>query len=103
MDVDKDLGCESNDIEPVTLVSTQQQCQENRGKVEFTFTDTTVSHNTPYEDATLIYRYSTNGGTTYSAHQKAYLNNTTSFLLPDNTTLPNTTVITVQWLSLIHI
>ena len=97
MDVDKDLGCESNDIEPVTLVSTQQQCQENRGKVEFTFTDTTVSHNTPYEEATLIYRYSTNGGTTYSAHQKAYLNNTTSFLLPDNTTLPNTTVITVQW------
>ena len=86
MDVDKDLGCESNDIEPVTLVSTQQQCQENRGKVEFTFTDTTVSHTTPYDAATLIYRYSTNGGTTYSAHQKAYLNNTTSFLLPDNTT-----------------
>ncbi len=98
MDVDKDLGCESNDIEPVTLVSTQQQCQENRGKVEFTFTDTTVSHNTPYEAATLFYRYSINGGTTYSAHQKVSpLNNTTSFLLPDNTTLPNTTVITVQW------
>ena len=47
MDVPANLGCESNDIEPVTLVSTQQQCQENRGKVQFTFTDTTISHTDP--------------------------------------------------------
>lgn len=97
MDVAANLGCESNDIEPVTLVSTQQQCQENRGKVQFTFTDTTVSHTDPYEAATLIYRYSTNGGTTYSNHTKVNLNNSTTFELPQSATLPNTTVITVQW------
>ena len=97
MDVAANLGCESNDIEPVTLVSTQQQCQENRGKVQFTFTDTTVSHTDPYEQATLIYRYSTNGGTTYSNHTKVNLNNSTTFELPTSATLPNTTVITVQW------
>ena len=97
IDVAANLGCESNDIEPVTLVSTQQQCQENRGKVQFTFTDTTISHTDPYEAATLIYRYSTNGGSTYSNHTKVNLNNSTTFELPTSATLPNTTVIQVQW------
>ena len=66
-------------------------------KSQFTFTDTTISHTDPYEAATLIYRYSTNGGSTYSNHTKVNLNNSTTFELPTSATLPNTTVITVQW------
>ena len=97
IDVPANINCEKNDLEPVTLVSTQQQCQENRGKVQFTFTDTTISHNDPYDRATLFYRYSTNGGNTYSSHTKIDLNNSTEFLLPESVTLPNTTAIQIQW------
>ena len=63
-----DTNCDQNVVEPVTLTTTQLTCLENKGQVEFTFNDTTVTHLDPYQPARLFYQYSTNGGVTWSKH-----------------------------------
>ncbi len=61
-----DSDCNNNDIQPVSLTTTQLTCLENKGQVEFKFEDTTVTHLEPYERARLFYQYSTNGGVSWS-------------------------------------
>ena len=57
MTIAPDTNCDQNDIQPVTLTTTQLTCLENKGQVEFTFNDTTVTHLDPYQPARLFYQY----------------------------------------------
>ena len=79
-----DPDCDSNDVQPVTLTTTQLTCLENKGQVEFKFEDTTVTHMEPYAAARLFYQYSTNGGVSWSklANQTDALTNFTTLNLP---------------------
>jgi hypothetical protein len=93
-----DSDCNSNDIQPVTLTTTQLTCLENKGQVEFKFEDTTVTHLEPYKEARLFYQYSTNGGVSWSkaTTQTDELTNTTTFNLP-SVKVPNGQSITIKW------
>jgi len=93
-----DSDCNSNDIQPVTLTTTQLTCLENKGQVEFKFEDTTVTHLEPYKRARLFYQYSTNGGVSWStvATQTDELTNSTTFNLPSVQTA-NGQSIKVKW------
>ena len=93
-----DSDCNSNDLQPVTLTTTQLTCLENKGQVEFKFEDTTVTHLEPYERARLFYQYSTNGGVSWStvATQTDELTNSITFNLPSVQTA-NGQSIKVKW------
>ena len=93
-----DSDCNSNDLQPVTLTTTQLTCLENKGQVEFKFEDTTVTHLEPYEKARLFYQYSTNGGVSWStvATQTDELTNSITFNLPSVQTA-NGQSIKVKW------
>ena len=93
-----DSDCNSNDIQPVTLTTTQLTCLENKGQVSFKFEDTTVTHLEPYKNARLFYQYSTNGGVSWStvATQTDELTNSITFNLPSVQTA-NGQSIKVKW------
>ncbi len=93
-----DSDCNSNDLQPVTLTTTQLTCLENKGQVEFKFEDTTVTHLEPYMQARLFYQYSTNGGVSWStvATQTDELTNSITFNLPSVQTV-NGQSIKVKW------
>ena len=93
-----DPDCDSNDVQPVTLTTTQLTCLENKGQVEFKFEDTTVTHMEPYKPARLFYQYSTNGGVSWSklANQTDELTNFTTFNLP-SVKVANGQSITIKW------
>ena len=93
-----DSDCNNNDIQPVSLTTTQLTCLENKGQVEFKFEDTTVTHLEPYYRARLFYQYSTNGGVSWStvATQTDELTNSTTFNLPSVQTA-NGQTIKVKW------
>ena len=93
-----DTNCDQNDIQPVTLTTTQLTCLENKGQVEFTFNDTTVTHLDPYQPARLFYQYSTNGGVTWSTNinQREALSNTATFNLP-SVKVTNGTALQIKW------
>jgi hypothetical protein len=93
-----DSDCNNNDIQPVSLTTTQLTCLENKGQVEFKFEDTTVTHLEPYMRARLFYQYSTNGGVSWStvATQTDELTNSTTFNLPSVQTA-NGQTIKVKW------
>jgi hypothetical protein len=93
-----DSDCNNNDVQPVTLTTTQLTCLENRGQVEFKFEDTTVTHLEPYERARLFYQYSTNGGVSWNTAvtQTDELTNSITFNLPV-VQVPNGQSIKVKW------
>ena len=93
-----DPDCDSNDVQPVTLTTTQLTCLENKGQVEFKFEDTTVTHMEPYKPARLFYQYSTNGGVSWSklANQTDELTNSTTLNLP-SVKVANGQSITIKW------
>jgi len=93
-----DSDCNSNDIQPVTLTTTQLTCLENKGQVELKFEDTTVTHLEPYMAARLFYQYSTNGGVSWSkaVTQTDELTNSTTFNLP-STKVTNGQNISIKW------
>jgi hypothetical protein len=93
-----DSDCNSNDIQPVTLTTTQLTCLENKGQIEFKFEDTTVTHLEPYKQARLFYQYSTNGGVSWSKAitQTDELSNSTTFNLP-SVQVTNGQSISIKW------
>jgi len=93
-----DSDCNNNDLQPVTLTTTQLTCLENKGQVAFKFEDTTVTHLEPYNPARLFYQYSTNGGVSWStfATQTDELTNSITFNLPSVQTA-NGQSIKVKW------
>ena len=93
-----DSDCNSNDIQPVTLTTTQLTCLENKGQINFTFRDTTVTHLEPYKRARLFYQYSTNGGVSWSKAitQTDLLDSYMNFNLP-SVQVTNGQSISIKW------
>jgi LPXTG-motif cell wall-anchored protein len=96
--ISSDPNCNQNDVQPVTLTTTQLTCLENKGQIEFKFEDTTVTHLDPYREARIFYEYSTNGGVSWvrDISQTDALQNSLIFNLPSQAVL-NGQNIKVRW------
>ena len=97
MTIAPDTNCDQNDIQPVTLTTTQLTCLENKGQVEFTFNDTTVTHLDPYQPARLsINTQQTEVLRGLQILVREALSNTATFNLP-SVKVTNGTALQIKW------